>query len=722
MPSQGSFGLGRVLSLVLLLIGVHAAQAETVTFVARFAGEHAMGMPEATASITLTPAPPDTRDAKSLDVPVPGRVQVELSSDVKWNLEPTGSHFWTRSLMIDPAQGLTYYLDIYPAGVVTGQLRGDRGDLPRGDLTVGFAAAGEMFPLAPQTSRCRTAESGQFTCTVPLGTYDLRFKAAQRAPVYRWSHKVDCTSDVGALVLRRGGTISGYVAAADLPAEDEDLRIHVERVAADGGASSEQSVAPITANIGPAGFFYTPVLAPGAYDLLIEAGDRGVAAVGGLRVRDGLEARLPRPLTLEPRVPITITVAPPRPPLGASWQLDLLRAGPEGVRPAARGTIQPDGTFTAENLVAGEYHVVIRDDRGSRWAAQSLDVSPSARHFTVQVPVIDVEGTLRRGSEPVKGSLWFGGQHGTPSISFESDEQGVFRGMLPRVGEWTVDVLLPPNEDVLGVSAVVTLDDETSLAHVDVVIPDTLFQGVVVDGGGNPVRGAAVAFNRGPLRLAVTNTDARGEFAVRGLTAGPADVVASASGARSSVVKVTVDGDDPNPPLRLVLQKIPALKSRIVGPAGPVPGARVVIWSEGGGQVSMTIADSEGYFTAMGQPSTERQFVGVHSPGLALLLAPLPEDPANMPPQYAMSAISGTIDVKGESPLSHLEYGTVVIPLPLAIRLLAPAAEWSPDMSSARLRELPPGRYRVCTQKPPPAPCATGWLAPGATLQLDTRH
>jgi Carboxypeptidase regulatory-like domain len=293
--------------------------------------------------------------------------------------------------------------------------------------------------------------------------------------------------------------------------------------------------------------------------------------------------------------------------------------------------------------------------------------------------------------------------------------------MLPRSGEWLVDVVVPPSSDALAVDTTVVPDEESNVARADVTVPETLVEGIVVDTAGAPVPQADVTFTRGPQRLAVATTNAQGQFAVRGVTPGLADIVASASGARSSAVNVTVN-DGPNTPLRLIVHKLATLKSQIVGPAGPVPGARVAIWPEGGGRVSLTIADSEGYFTAMGHPPTQRLHIAIHSPGLALLLQTVPGDATPLPPRFSLSTASGALEIVGGSRISYVEYGPVLLPVQLAVRLLAPAATMESEGRSVRLNDFPPGQYRACSVSSsavPAAPtCASGWLAPGATLQL----
>lgn len=713
-----------VLASLVVVALCSTTHAEPVTLVTRLVGEHDSkskpSAPPKLVTLLFTAEPGDGSPLK-FDVPLSGHAQIELPAGVRWRVELQDDKFWTRALVVSTEEAGARPLDLFRAGIVEGTILDVPGQPDRSDLSVSFAPAGEQFPIAPDTSRCRVGESSRFRCTVPLGQYDLRFKTPQRAPVYRWAHKVLIpSSSVGDVRFSRGGTIAGYVSSDDVPRDLKDLRITVRSSSAPHPASDERGVDKHPVHLGPRGFFSTAALSPGIYDLVVEVSERGVATVAALEVRDGLEARLPRPLMLEPRVPVTVRVIPAGPPSGQSWELELVRLGPEGMRPATRGTTSKEGTLVASDLVPGQYQVIVRDDLGSRWAAQALSVSPVAREFLVEIPIIAAEGALRRGTERLRGVVWFGGQYGIPGIRFETDAQGEFRGMLPRAGDWDVDVVVPPGEDALAASAVVTTDEETNVARADVTIPDTLIEGVVVDSGGETVPQAEVTFIRGPRRLATVSTNPQGRFVLRGLTAGPLDAIASASGSRSTPVHVEVS-EGPNAPLRLTVHRLSALKSRVVGPGGPVPGARVAIWPDGGGQVSMTVTDSEGYFTAMGHPPAQRLVVAVHSPGLALFLRAIPPGEMQQLSQITLSSATGVLEVASKAPVPFVEHGTILLPVPLALRLLAPAATADPRLLSIRLADLPPGQYRACSHEAPADPpvCASGWLAPGATLQLE---
>lgn len=699
-----------------IFLAAVASPAATVSLVLRGSRSEGMSEPARKASLTLTPEPGSAHEPISIEVPVPGSTHVEIPGEGRWNVELNSDTLWARSSTIVPAESVTYSLDVLPAGIVKGLLKDEQGKLAKAELVIGFIPSGQQFPLAPDASRCMTDESARFACTVPLGSHDLRFKTPQRTPFYKWNHKVTVATDIGEVRVHRGGTIAGYLLPADLAKSAKDLRITVNPTAVPS-AFGRPVVSSGTVQTGPNGFFSTSPLAPGIYDLQFESAERGVATIAAIQVREGLEAKLPRPVGLEPRVGLTLKVTPEQPPNGPAWQIEIMRSGPEGMRPATRGLASSSGTFIIENLASGTYQVVVSDDHGSRWAARPLSLSTASREFTIDIPIVYVEGTLRRGQEALEGSLWFGGQYGTPSIRIEAGEQGEFRGMLPRDGEWVVEVVIPPGEDALAAKATVSVDQETNVARADVTIPDNRIEGIVVDTAGVPVPRADVTFNRGPQRLAFAVTDAQGRFSVRGVTSGEAEVFAAATGARSPIVKVAVD-DGPNAPLRLVVHELPQIKSRVLGPSGPVPGARVAIWPEGGGRVSLAVTDSEGYFLTMGHPPTERLNLVVHSPGLALFVGTIAADAQQSPQLVTLSSAAGVLEIAAKSRVAYIEYGSALIPAQLALQLLAPSATAENELRSLRLADLPPGQYRACSGEPGTLTCAGGWLAPGATLQL----
>ncbi|HEX2832380.1 MAG TPA: carboxypeptidase-like regulatory domain-containing protein [Thermoanaerobaculia bacterium] len=651
-----------------------------------------------------------------MDITVPGTVSVELVAGAHWTITLSSNTLWTRAIAIDPSVTREITLDVRPAGVVRGTVRGPSANEIPSDLSVLFAPASDVFPVGADSSRCDLAEQGKFACVVPLGEQHLRFKTSRFPPVYRWRANVQATTTIGEIRFAKGGTVAGSLSSADLPAKPQDLRIVIAPSPRNNAAGATASTKSIEVVQGPHGFFSSVPVAPGLYDVFVEVPHRGVAIVAAIPVRDGFEARLPRALTLEPRLPLVLKLEPPRPPQGSTWQVEIERLSDEGRQPVTRGNVAEDGSFRVDNVVAGRYAVVVLDDRGARWTVRNFTVSTGASEINIDIPVVFVEGTVRRGEEPIAARLLFGGEFGIPSIPFESDADGAFRGLLPRTGEWLVDVFLPPSNAPLAVRTNVEPATEDEPAHADVRIANTRIEGSVVDDEGQAVAHAEVTFNRGPERLGSVTTDAEGEFAVSGLLSGDATAIATAAGKRSALVSLRIH-EDANAPLRLVVRELSALKSRVMGPAGPVAGARVAIWPEAGGQVSLSITDGDGFFTAMGQPPGPRLLLAVHAPGLALHLGAIDSTP---PQQIMLTTLSGTIDVESKSRPMFLDHGGMRLPLQLALKLLAPAATSDAEGRRLHLGDLPPGDYRVCAPNGAGEPlCASGWLAAGASLQLN---
>jgi hypothetical protein len=107
----------------------------------------------------------------------------------------------------------------------------------------------------------------------------------------------------------------------------------------------------------------------------------------------------------------------------------------------------------------------------------------------IEIDLVMVSGRVRLGDEPLAATLWFGGRHGVPQVTFESGEDGTFQGILPRDGQWLLEIeALEPR--IQSHAKVEVRPDRHGRAEVEIAVPDTLLFGKVVDDQGKPANHA----------------------------------------------------------------------------------------------------------------------------------------------------------------------------------------------------------------------------------------
>lgn len=123
----------------------------------------------------------------------------------------------------------------------------------------------------------------------------------------------------------------------------------------------------------------------------------------------------------------------------------------------------------------------------------------------------------------------------------------------------------------------------------------------------------------------------------------------------SDWVPVSLDEDLAPPLIRLVLRSSRTLAGRVVGPAGPVPGARLVVWpqltSPGGGRIAQSLSGPDGSFEVELPSDAVAATVVALAPAYATRLLTLPLGPtASDPVEIVMEGHGGTLRVDLGSP------------------------------------------------------------------------
>lgn len=712
---------------------------------------------EITGSVTLLTEgrPPVSHPVSSWDpltVVVPDRVPTRIRVDAQ-------GYWAAEEIVLPTGEPVEKSLRLRPAGVLKGHVALPRGESLPTSLSVTLepaepfrvqrsrAAGGRPFP--PTTQSCPVDSHGGWVCAAPAGRLDLRLRVKGYVSEYRWGARMDAGKilDLGELVLRPGASVVGWVRTADRSPLQPGARASLTPSTA--GSQLDAEVAGVdrrteSTEIDRRGFFHFEGVAPGSYELRVEQEGFAPTERSPVTVLEGRETSLPEPLVLDRPVRFEVALVPPVDPYGRPWRLGLdPRDAGTGSPPEPAGT---DGLWARAGLAPGSYRLTVESGQGRyeyTWWSEEVSIEAGMPIYELRLPVVEVVGTVRLGSEPVEAVVRFGGRFGARRLDFDSDTEGRFGGYLPEEGEWRVSVYsketgwrnLPPIP--------VELPSGERLAEVDIRIPDLTLRGEVVDAEGQPVANATVwahplDFDRSRERdTDRTATDEEGEFQLRGLEAGPWLVSAQSVSPEGTSAGVAVElGEGPTPePVRLTLERWVHVEARLVSASGPVAGARVGVTPRVPGEYLVfarptSISDADGRVRFTYPRRSAGVDLSILPPGFAaqarFLPSPLPETIT-----VQVSQEGGTLILDLESFSPDLPEGS----LPPALLLhddarlsLASARTWArlqradaPSDGKLRIPRMAPGSYTLCVSTgtgDEGRHCAQGTLPPYGQLEL----
>ena len=686
-----------------------------------------------------------------LTVTSPADLSLTLPPGSKWEVSAEIPGFWVaRKDLIagSPDQPTRLALDLWPLGTISGAVKfKEKGTpLPKQILVRSLAAPSFLKrPVAPKGAiDCPVDLKGAWSCSLPAATFDLVISAEGSTPVYRWGVPVPAgkTFSLGPIELARGASVAGWVAVEAGRIEPRRCLARLEVLAAGGGSLQSLSELRRTAlerEVGKDGFFQFPGLAPGTYTLEVRQPGYPAVRSSPIRVDPGAETLLHEPLVLRHALDLQLAIHPPLDWLDRPWRAQVTRLGERPPLPIVfDGKADEEGRLAVAGQSAGRFRISLLDSLGNSLYSgehswDGTDTGPQP----IEVRFVTVDGTVRLGDEPLAAVLWFGGRSGATSDKMEADADGRFHGVLPREGMWRVEIEASrpgfPTWTWADVHA-----SRSGKAKLEIALPDTRIFGRVVDERGKPVPKADVAVRGKDLDL-LQITDSAGNFEVRGLTEGPVWLGAQSSPRVSDRVFVTlVEGRDAGP-IELRLRQTKKLTGTVTSPLGPVVGSRVMILArtpDGGGGVAMTGTD--GAFQVDLSQAATRVVAIVSAPGFALRAfdAQVEKELLPLPVTEQGGSLEIILPLTGDELLrENLVLAAYQNGLPVPIAVLS---QWASDHGQARsiadrtlrVPEVAPGEYRVCllprqlelllpwSSVPASADCASGLLAPGATLSL----
>ncbi len=581
-------------------------------------------------------------------------------------------------------------------------------------------------------------EGGQrwLACELPEGVLNLRFEAEGFIPSYRWALRVVPGGSIalGDLPLEIGASIVGTVVRAD-GTSARAAKLVLEPTVGGAGAraalGTRMEALEFRSESGERGWFQLRGVPPGSYELEVRIPGYGSLQVPRLIVSEPLELRLDEPLVVPWFPAATVSVEPAAARGGTPWKVRLFQSGAQ----SREASTDASGAALFPLLPAGDYLAMIEGE-GDFCTTRPVSLSPENPSVSVDLERVPVVGRITLDGAPLAASLYFGGRHGSESVSMEADRHGEFVGILPREGNWRLEVRSEePKVRWMSRDVPVEIDSGLGAAELLIELPGTSITGRAIDPDGAPASSAQVIlqpeFPEGGVTQ--TETEADGSFAFVGQGFGGYQIQAVGSGHRQSgVERLQLSGDRPDATVELVLRDQRQVRGRVVSPEGQgIPGARLEAVLADGAMTSNFLiptasTDAAGNF-ALDLPSGGSwSGVAILAPGYALAVEPIP--PESVGSRWTIPVTQGgggTLVLTGLAgsagrafprvSLNHLwllDYGL------LASWALLEGTEASPD--SLVLPDLPSGSYRICLPGRGAADdCPAGFLSPGGQLTIE---
>jgi hypothetical protein len=659
------------------------------------------------------------------------RFEVATSEGSLWRIRAEVAGQWAAE-EVAVAGGDGARVRLFPSGELAGTLRLPPGASPPSSLRVHFRASVAARLAAPGTRLpvgavdCPVSDL-RWACILPGGLHDLRLHARSFASALVWDVALPAggSRTLVPVTLVSGAAVLGRVELQGGDASESPASVEVDLRPAGAGWRDRHGPERLedlfrSTAVDARGFFQFEDVTPGVYRIEARANGRVPAVLPSVEVVAGREADLGPPLVLTIPSALTIFVDPPTPPAGRSWLVQLVPVGGSEIGPTAR--TDWSGAAVLSSVQPGEYTLAAE----SRWHQRTVEVLAHPISLEIRLPQVAVRGIVRRGGEPVRARIDFGGAPPrSEEISLYADFEGRFSGHLPDEGEWPVGVVLErggAEQRLEPVTVERRPGDDAAVVELD--LADTRIDGTVVDADGAPVEHVLVMGHRGGSRAGAssrTQSDDRGHFRFVGLTPGSWILTAFRSASAGGKVEIELVAGEPAE-VRLRLGGTRTIRGRVTSAAGPVAGATIMSFCDFASPRQQALAPVRTAPDGSFQDEIPGDAVGVHlavmPPGFAarLLHVPLPPAAEETPPVEVFVDDMGGILVLdlGEDRGLSLVHGAARVPPGIFHAWQRFHRSLGADHQRQTLPWMEVGRYELCGLDR----CESGALAPGDTLLL----
>lgn len=655
--------------------------------------------------------------------------ELHLPAGSSWSVKAEIEDYWSPTEVANVPEDVatvTQALRLWPLATLKGQVDPNSdvdGLVARFEPTARGSDEPKRETFGRSSIECPLDPSGGWSCRLPATRLDLSLVAKGMVPHYFWDLDLSKKGGItlGTLDFVPGASLVGRVETEEgLPPEGPTEVRLVPRVAGAGSGLGRTGKrierAEVVAEVGRRGFFQLTGISPGSYVVEATHPKFAPARIHPIEIFERAETRLNGPLVLRPPIDLTIEISPQLDWLTERWNVQILQRSEFSSgfdeRPIFDSRAGEDGKVHLENLRPGVFSVAVADSLGNRhYLDDHLEVEGSGS-FTehVELDLTLVRGTVEYGDERLPATVYFGGRYGPTRIRMEANSDGRFQGLLPRTGNWRVEVVAtdPPLESEL---QVMVSED----SPVELKILATEVTGVVVRPDGQPVPGARVTLSGGS-KSDLSKADREGRFEFRGFEPGAVVLASKASieGVQhfSDQLVEVVQEEQPAGPVQLVLRHaVRPFKGRVVSDQGPVAGAKVFVQP-----VQPPLAQSgiggtnlDGRFEVDVAADAQLVQVTVLPPGYAFTTTLL--DRSAEEPTIQVSPVGGELVVVDERPkAAESSSGTgrqgrmvllsegFAIPWQLVVEWVrGNGAVLNPAQSSLLVPNLQPGEYSICT-------------------------
>ena len=540
---------------------------------------------------------------KTLTFPFASLTQSRASLDLpagRWEVTAQSSRCWAPAVTVDAAVSST--LPVWPAAAIHGTIDPANGDVSGLRAELRLSGEGDE-QKAPRFSTDCAVANRRWSCRVPATGFHLRLSLDRLTPRYApWyargvSVNAGEEKDFGATRFEPGASVAGTIATPRGRNEQTVVELTAE---SESSSSPAQKTKPLRVVVkgSSGGLFQFTGVPHGAYRLTASRPGWLPADVKSIRVDEGRESFLEKPLQLIRAALVDVFITPPLSTEEEPWLVRLqINADAAPSKPVAESAAAVSGEWRNDTLRAGKYVLSVTDRQGNVFRRETVEASVDGAPQFLKILKVHVVGVVKLGTAPIESELVFSDDESSANITLQADAAGKFEGILSHGGRWFVQVHNAAKRFyVKDLPVEIKRASDQAVADVVVALPGGKVKGRVTNKAGDPAQ-ADVVLIRGSNLIGNGATLPDGSFQVEGIEPGPVSLVAVARGAESDTVSYLVAEDDPAT-AQLLLQDLVEVKCQLLAEDGyPIAGAIIRYSAAGMTRRRQAISDPSGEFS-----------------------------------------------------------------------------------------------------------------------------